>query len=120
VKSIPGEVNMATSSFNPFKSLDRYFLICKVVTLIFCLPWPLTLLASVMSLAGYIPPNTPMFEVALIRLAWLLALVYPVVFLAVVLFAERVLSHRHYGLAAVVALLPAGFSLFFVLMFVLT
>jgi hypothetical protein len=109
---------MATYSFNPFKSLDRYFLICKIVTLIFCLPWPLTLLASVMSLAGDIPAGTPILKVALVRLAWLLALVYPVVFFAVVLFAERVLSHKHYGLAAVVALLPIAFGLV-VVMFVL-
>ena len=110
---------MATYSINPFKSLDNYFLICKLVTLIFCLPWPLTLLASVMSLAGYIPPETLMFKVALIRLAWLLALVYPVVFFAVVIFAERVLSHKSYTLGAVVALLPVAFSLFFVVMFLL-
>ena len=110
---------MATLSLNPFKSLNRYFLICKLVTLIVCLPWPLTLLASVMSLAGYIPPNTPMFKVALIRVVWLLALVYPVVFFAVILFAERVLSHKYYGLAAVVALVPVAFSLFLIVMFVL-
>jgi hypothetical protein len=105
---------MVTFSFNPFKSLDRYFLICKIATLLCCLPWPLTLLASVMSLAGYIAPDTPLFKVVLIRLAWLLALVYPVVFFAVVFLAERVLSHRSYPLAAVVVSLPAVVSLVFV------
>jgi hypothetical protein len=110
---------MATSSLNPFKSRDRYFLICKVVTLIFCLPWPLTLLASVMSLAGYVPPNTPMLKVAVIRLVWLLALVYPVVFFAVVLFAERVLSHKYYAFVAVVALLPIALSLIIVVRLIL-
>ena len=79
---------------NPFKSIDKYFLICKIVTLLFCLPWPLTLLATVMSLAGYIAPDTPMFKVVLIRLAWLLVLVYPVVFFAIVLLAEKVLARK--------------------------
>jgi hypothetical protein len=110
---------MATSSLNPLKSRDRYFLICKIKTLIFCFPWPLTLLASVMSLAGYIPPNTPMLNVAAIRLVWLLALVYPVVFFAVVLFAERALSHKYYAFAAVVALLPIALSLFIVVRLIL-
>lgn len=60
---------MPAVTFNPFKSLDKYFLICKIATLLFCLPWPLTLLATVMSLAGYIPPDTPMVQVVLSRLA---------------------------------------------------
>ena len=103
---------MQAVTLNPFKSIDKYFLICKIVTLLFCLPWPLTLLATVMSLAGYIAPNTPMFKVVLSRLAWLLVLVYPVVFFAIVFLAEKVLARKSYALAAVVALLPAAFSLF--------
>ena len=87
---------MPAVSLNPFKSLDKYFLICKIATLLLCLPWPLTLVATVMSLAGYIPPDTPMFKVVLVRLAWLLVLVYPVVFFAVVFFAERVLARKSY------------------------
>ena len=51
-----------------FKSIDRYFLTCKIVTLVFCLPWPLTLLASVMSLAGQFQDNTPLFLRVLVRL----------------------------------------------------
>jgi hypothetical protein len=80
---------MPAVTFNPFKSLDKYFLICKIATLLFCLPWPLTPLATVMSLAGYIPPDTPMVKVVLIRLAWLLVLIYPVVFFAVVFFGRE-------------------------------
>jgi len=38
---------------------------------------------------------------------WLLALVYPVVFFAIVFFAERVLAAKNYALGAVVAALPA-------------
>lgn len=80
---------MPAITFNPFKSLDQYFLICKIATLLFCLPWPLTLLATVMSLAGYIPPDTPMVKVVLIRLAWLLVLIYPVVFFAGCIFCRE-------------------------------
>jgi hypothetical protein len=32
---------MPAVTFNPFKSLDKYFLICTIATLLFCLPWPL-------------------------------------------------------------------------------
>jgi hypothetical protein len=102
---------MPAVTFNPFKSLDKYFLICKIATLLFCLPWPLTLLATVMSLAGYIAPDTPMVKVVLIRLAWLLVLIYPVVFFAVVFFAEKVLARKSYGFAVAVAWLPVAFSL---------
>jgi hypothetical protein len=105
------ESNMPTISLNPFKSLDKYFLTCKIVTLLFCLPWPLTVLASVMSLAGYVPPNTPLYLRVLIRLGWLLALAYPAVFLAIVIFAERVLAQKSYAAAAMVALVPIVFSL---------
>jgi hypothetical protein len=90
---------MPAVTFNPFKSRDKYFLICTIATLLFCLPWRLTLLATVMSLAGYIPPDTPMVKVVLIRLAWLLVLIYPVVFFAVVFFAEKVLARKSYGFA---------------------
>jgi hypothetical protein len=86
---------MPAATFNPFKSLDKYFLICKIATLLFCLPWPLTLLATVMSLVGYIPPDTAMVKVVVMRLAWLLVLIYPVVFFAVVFFAEKVLARSH-------------------------
>ena len=95
----------------PFKSLDRYFLACKLATLLVCLPWPLTLVASVMSLAGQFSANTPFIVRFLVRLGWLLALVYPVVFFAIVFFAETILARKSYALAAVVALLPVAFSL---------
>lgn len=104
--------NMPTASLNPFKSIDRYFLICKIVTLLVCIPWPLTLLASVMSLAGQFQEDTPLLMRVLVRLGWLLILVYPLVFFAIVLFAERVLARRSYPAAAVAVLLPIGFSLF--------
>jgi hypothetical protein len=107
-----GVTNMPAVSLSPFKSIDKYFLICKIVTLLFCLPWPLTLLASLMSLAGQFQPDTAMFIRVLVRLGWLLILVYPLVFFAIVFFAERVLARRSYAAAAVVALLPIAFSLF--------
>jgi hypothetical protein len=88
-----------------------YFLICKIAVLLFCLPWSLTLLAAVMSLAGYISPDTPMVKVVLIRLAWLLLLTYPVVFFALVFFAEKVLARKSYPFAVAVAWLPVAFSL---------
>lgn len=59
-----------------------------------------------MSLAGQFQPETPMFVRLLVRLGWLLALVYPLIFFAVVLLAERVLARRSYVAAAIVALLP--------------
>ena len=79
---------MPTASLNPFKSIDKYFLICKIVTLLICIPWPLTVLASVMSLAGQFQENTPVFLRVLVRLGWLLILVYPLVFFVVV-FSPR-------------------------------
>jgi hypothetical protein len=106
---------MTTLSLNPLKSRDKYFLACKIATLVVCLPWPLTILASVMSLAGQFQESTPMFLRVLVRLAWLLALVYPVFFFAIVFFAERVLARKSYPAGAVVASLPVAFALFFVL-----
>jgi len=105
---------MPTLPLNPFKSIDKYFLACKIATLLFCLPWPLTLVASVMSLAGQFQPDTPMYLRVLVRLGWLLVVGYPVVFFAVVFFAERVLARRSYATAAIVVLLPIALSLFVV------
>ena len=105
---------MPTLSLNPCKSLDKYFLTCKIVTVLSCLPWPLTVVASLMSLARQFQPETPMFLRVLVRLGWLLALFYPLIFFAVVLLAERVLARRSYVAAAIVALLPIAFSLFVV------
>lgn len=102
---------MSTLSLNPFKSLDRYFLACKILAFVFCLPWPLTLVASVMSLAGEFPAKTPVVMRFLVRLGWLLVLLYPLVFFAAVLFAEKVLARKSYPVAAVVALLPVAASL---------
>ena len=89
-----------------FRSRDKYFLACKIVTLLFCLPWPLTLIASVMSLAGEFQASTPMMVRVLVRLGWLLALVYPVVFFAIEFLTERVFAAKNYALGAVIALLP--------------
>ena len=105
-------IDMQAVILNPFKSIDSYFLTCKVVTLVFCLPWPLTLLASVMSLAGQFQDNTPLFLRVLVRLGWLLILVYPLIFFAIIFFAERVLARRSYTGAAIVAVLPIVFTLF--------
>jgi hypothetical protein len=115
-----GEPNVPTLSVNPFKSIDKYFLACKIVTLLFCFPWPLTVVASVMALAGQFQPDTPMILRVLVRLGWLLALGYPVVYFAVVFFAERLLARRNYAVAATVALLPITFSLFVVRWFLTT
>ena len=109
---------MQPYSLNPFKSLDKYFLACKIVTLCFCLPWPLTVVASVMSLAGQFSADTPGFVRVLVRLGWLLVLGYPLVFFAIIFFAERVLARRAYTVAAVVASLPTAFSLLVVVWFV--
>jgi hypothetical protein len=103
---------MPTASLNPFKSIDKYFLICKIVTLLICIPWPLTVLASVMSLAGQFQENTPVLMRVLVRTGWLLILVYPLAFFTIVFFAERVLARRSYPAAAVVVLMPIGFGLF--------
>src|SRR5258707_537137 len=105
---------MSVSSLNPFKSRDNYFLACKIATLLVCLPWPLTLLASLMSLAGQFSAETPMVVRVLVRMGWLLALIYPVFFFAVVFLAERVLAARAYALGAIVAALPVAFSVFVV------
>ena len=106
---------MQAINLNPFKSIDRYFLTCKIVTLVFCLPWPLTLLASVMSLAGQFQDDTPLLVRVLVRLGWLLMLVYPLIFFAIIFVAERVFVRRSYTGGAVVAALPIVFSLFAVL-----
>jgi hypothetical protein len=103
-----------TLSLNPFRSIAKYFLACKIVTLLCCLPWPLTVVASVMALAGQFQPGTPMFLRVLVRLGWLLVVGYPVVYFAIIFFAERVLARRSYAAAAIVALLPITFSLFVV------
>jgi len=103
---------MATLSLNPFRSRDKYFLACKIATLVTCLPWPLTLLASVMSLAGQFQPTTPLYLRVLIRFGWLLVLVYPLVFFVVVFFAERVVARKSYMAAGVMAVLPIAFTLF--------
>lgn len=95
---------------NPFQSLDAYFLVCKIFVGCVSLVWPLTALASVMSLAAQFPDGTPLLEVVAVRLGWLAVLAYPVVFFAVVLVAERLLAPRVYPVAAVVALLPVAVS----------
>jgi hypothetical protein len=97
--------------FNPFKSLDKYFLSCKIAALLLCLPWPFTLLASMMSLAGQFQPETPMYLRVMVRMGWLLVLGYPIIFFALVLFAEKILAPKSYAAGAVVALLPFAFSL---------
>ena len=102
---------MSALFFNPFKSRDKYFLACKIATLLFCIPWPLMIVASVMSLAGEFGADTPMFLRVLFRLGWLLALVYPIVFFAVLLFAEKILVRKSYPVGAVVAILPVAFSM---------
>jgi hypothetical protein len=94
-----------------FRSRDKYFLACKILSLLFCLPWPLTLVASVMSLAGEFTAGTPMAMRVLVRAGWLLALIYPVIFFAIVFLAERVLAAKNYALGAVVAVLPATVGL---------
>lgn len=98
-------------AFHPFKSRDKYFLTCKALTLLFCLPWPLTVVASLMSLAGQFQPGTPMYLRVLVRLGWLLLLGYPVVFCAMVFFAEKILAPKNYTAGAIVAFLPVAFSL---------
>jgi hypothetical protein len=103
---------MPTHSLNPLKSLDKYFLSCKIVVLLLCLPWPLTLVASLMSLAGQFPEDTPMLLRVLVRLGWLVIVGYPVVFLAVVFVAEKVLARKSYAVGAIVASLPIAFSVF--------
>ena len=105
---------MATLSLNPFRSRDKYFLACKIATFVICLPWPLTLLASVMSLAGQAQPTTPLYLRVLVRFFWLLVLVYPLVFFAVVFFAERIAARKSYVAAAIVAILPTALALFVV------
>ena len=97
-------------TLSPFHSLNAYFLVCKILVVCVSLVWPLTALASVMSLAGQFPDGTPLLEVIAVRLGWLAVLLYPVVFFAVVLVAERLLAPRVYPLAAVVALLPVVVS----------
>jgi hypothetical protein len=97
---------MATRSLHPLRSRDKYFLACKIVTRLVCLPWPFTLVATVMSLAAEFPSNTSPAVRFFVRAGWFLVLIYPVVFFALVFFAERVLAARSYALAAIVALLP--------------
>jgi hypothetical protein len=105
--------NMAT--LNPFTSRDKYFLSCKILTLMVCLPWPFTLVATLMSLAGEFSPNTSFVVRFFVRGAWVLVAVYPVVFCALVFFAERILASKSYALAAAVALLPTALAVLAVL-----
>jgi hypothetical protein len=110
-----GRADMTTHSLNPLKSRDNYFLACKIVTLVVCVPWPLTVVASVMSLAGEFSADTSLVVRVLVRIAWLLALIYPAVFFAIVLLAEKVVAARSYAVAAILALLPVIFTLYVVL-----
>ena len=47
----------------------------------------------------------------MVRLGWLLVLGYPVIFFAVLFFAEKILAPKNYAVGAVVATLPIAFSL---------
>ena len=99
----------ANSDPSPFQSRDKYFLAGKILSLL-CLSWPLTLVASGMSLAGEFTAGTPM-AIRVVRAGWLLALIYPVMFFAIVFLAERVLAAKNYALGAVVAALPVTVGL---------
>lgn len=91
-------------------SIDNYFLVCKALTLLVCLPWPLTLLPTVMSLVGYVPPETSASKIFLAKLCWSLVLVYPLVFFGVIFFAERVIAPIHYAAGLTLAYLPLALS----------
>jgi hypothetical protein len=98
------------ATLNPFTSRDKYFLACKILTLMVCLPWPFTLVATLMSLAGEFSANTSFVVRFLVRGAWVLVAVYPVLFFAFVFFAERILAAKSYAFAAAVALLPTALA----------
>lgn len=89
-----------------FKESDWTFFMIKILTLIICFPWPLTLVASVMSLAGHIPQGTPYYQIILARLFSVGLLLYPIVFFLVIKFAERLVAPRMYLLGVFIALIP--------------
>lgn len=98
------------SSLFSFRGSDGFFLTIRIVTAILCIPWPFTIVAMIMSLAGHAPHDIPEYKLYLMRLVWLLALVYPLAFFAIILFAEKMLVSRNYGIAVVIALAPIVFS----------
>jgi hypothetical protein len=69
-------------------------------------------MATVMSLAGHVSPDTPEYKAVLSLTIELLALIYPFVYFGILLFAERVIADRWYVIAALLAMLPTVFSIF--------
>lgn len=95
-------------SFDFWREADWVFRGIWVLTALWCLVWPLTLLPSVMSLAA-----EPVNESARwLRYLWLLAIVYPVIFFVVVKLGQYYIAPAYYWLGVLVALLPTGFALF--------
>ena len=97
---------------NIFNSLNWYFLLVKVLTVICSLPWFILVIPTLMSLAGYVSPNEPLVKVVAIKLLWLAVLCYPVIFYSFVLFAEKVATQESLKvLGHLIALIPLLISL---------
>ncbi|MGH9502992.1 MAG: hypothetical protein ACRD20_09080 [Terriglobales bacterium] len=99
-------LKMPVTSLNPFKSLNRYFLICKIAVLLSCLGWPVAAFVSLDILMSHVNVSHSMFEPVVVYLLCALLVFYPIVFFGIVLFAERVLARKSYRLATFIAFLP--------------
>ena len=92
-------------------SRDNYFLACKILTLLACIPWPVILIPSIMSLAGDTRGMSPT-GIFWVRLGWGLVLIYPVIYISVVLFAERIVAPISHAAGLSMAALPFLFSVY--------
>lgn len=95
-------------NFDFFREADGVFKSIWVLTAVWCLVWPLTLVPSVMSLAGEPGPEGQSW----VRYLWLLAIIYPVIFFMVVKFGQGYAATGYYWVGVTIALLPTGFALY--------
>ncbi len=92
---------------NIFNSLNWYFTLVKIVTVICSLPWFILAVPTIMSLAGHVPPGESLSKAMAFKLLWFAILCYPVIFFSLVLFAEKIAAQENLKvLGYFVALLP--------------
>ncbi len=94
-------------SFDFWRDADWVFRSIWVLTILWCLVWPLTIVPTVMSLAAETKKDDYVW-----KLLWFLALIYPLIFVMLVKLGQYYLAPTYYWLGVVVALLPTGFALF--------
>lgn len=89
-------------SFEFFRQSDGVFRVIWILTILWCVVWPLTVLPTVMSLAAT-PVNK---EDYVWKLFWFLLLIYPLIFVMMVRLGQGYVADIYYWLGVAVALLP--------------